>query len=226
MSRVVAIIPARGGSKGVPRKNIRDFCGRPLMAYTIQAALDARCVGEVYVSTEDAEIAAIARECGAEVIDRPEEFASDSASTFSVLRHACEVLNFPETVLVLQPTSPLREARHIDEAYALFDDDVDTVVGVCEVHLYLWRSENGYGIPLFDARKPRQAMDAAYRENGALYVTRGRVIRENDSALGMGISSTGNRRLYVMDERTALDIDSENDFLLVEYMKKMSCQGG
>ena len=224
MKRVAAIIPARGGSKGVHRKNVRTFCGRPLLAHTIQAAIDASCVNEVFVSTEDREIAAIAGRYGALVIDRPNMFATDTASTFSVLHHACETIGFPEIVVVLQPTSPLRGGQHIDEAFLLMDESVDTVVAVCEIHLYMWREENGYGIPEFEERKPRQAMKPQYRENGALYITRGKVIEANDSKMGMGISSTGNRRLYVMDEHFACDIDSEYDFKLVEQIKKLNWQ--
>lgn len=190
MYRVVAIIPARGGSKGIPRKNIKPFCGKPLIVHSIEAGLNSQTIDEVYVSTEDIEIATVSVEAGAKIIDRPADFASDTASTFSVVRHAAQVLHFPDVMVTLQPTSPLRTATHIDEAVVLLQPSVDTVVGVCATHRYYWDIKNGYGVPNFQKRLPRQLMEANYFENGALYVTRKEVIEKNDNRLGMGISSS------------------------------------
>ncbi len=220
MSKIVAIIPARGGSKGIPRKNIRLFCGKPLLQYSVESALHAKLLDKVFVSTEDKEIAEIARYSGAEVIDRPEELAGDDISTFAVLRHAAETLDFPDVLVTLQPTSPLRTARHIDEAISLLDDDVETVVGVCAAHDYCWRIENGYGKPDFDMRLPRQKMPKQYVENGSVYVTRRSVITHNDDKLGMGISSIGKVRLYEMEEIHFIDMDSIFDFKLLESIYK------
>ncbi|MGR3175987.1 MAG: acylneuraminate cytidylyltransferase family protein [Candidatus Scalindua sp.] len=220
MSKIVAIIPARGGSKGIPRKNIRLFCGKPLLQYSIEAARAARLVDEVYVSTEDKEIAEIARSLDAEIIDRPEELAGDNISTFAVLKHAAESIDFPDVLVTLQPTSPLRTARHIDEAISLLDDDVETVVGVCAAHYYCWRIEDGYGKPDFDTRLPRQKMPKQYIENGSVYVTRKSVIAHDDDKLGMGISSIGKVKLYEMEEIHFVDMDSLFDFKLLECIYK------
>lgn len=216
MSRTVAIIPARGGSKGIPRKNIRLFCGRPLIAFSIEAALNARLVDEVYVSSEDDEILAIAGNFGAKTIRRPAEFATDAASTFSVLCHAAQVLNFPDVIVTLQPTSPLREAVHIDEAISQLDADTETVVSVCASHQYMWRVNNGLGEPLFETRQRRQDMEARFFENGSIYVSRKSVFEKNDSQRGMGISSDGRIRLYRMDDLYAVDMDTELDFRILE----------
>jgi len=220
MSRTVAIIPARGGSKGIPRKNIRIFCGKPLVAYSIIAGREARLVDEVYVSTDDREIADIARRFGAQIIERPSEFASDTASTFSVLRHASEVLDFPDIVVTLQPTSPLRTAKHIDEAISLLEDDVETVIAVCSMHRYYWYTKNGYGVPDFDARLRRQDMRERFVENGYIYVTRKSVLLRNDSRLGMGITSAGKVKLYKMKDFYSVELDSELDFIILEEAYK------
>ncbi len=220
MSKAVTIIPARGMSKGIPRKNLRPFHGKPLIQYSIDAARAAELVGDVFVSTEDKEIAGIARDLGAKIIDRPEELAGDDISTFSVIRHAAEVLNFPDVIVTLQPTSPLRTGRHIDEAVSLLDDDVETVVGVCAAHHYCWRIENGYGKPDFETRLPRQKMPKQYVENGSIYVTRKSVIMRNDDKLGMGISSIGKVKLYEMEEIHFVDMNSFFDFKLLECIYK------
>ena len=221
MPRRVAIIPARGGSKGIPRKNIRTFCGKPLMAHSIIAGCEAHSIDEVYVSTDDAEIVDVAEIFGAKVINRPSKYASDTASTFSVLRHASEVLGFPDILVTLQPTSPMRTARHIDEAISLLDEDVETVVGVCPVHRYYWNLENGYGDPDFNARQRRQDMEERFVENGSIYVTRKSVFLRNDSRLGMGITSAGKVRLYKMDELHSIEIDSEFDFRMLEMIHEL-----
>jgi CMP-N,N'-diacetyllegionaminic acid synthase len=219
VSRIVAVIPARGGSKGMLRKNIRLLCGKPLLQYSIEAAHAATLVDEVYVSTDDKEIAEIAKNLDAQIIDRPDELAGDMISTFPVLRHAAKKINFPEIIVTLQPTSPLRTARHIDEAISLINDDVEAVVGVCAAHYYCWRISNGYGKPDFDARLPRQKIQQ-YVENGAVYVTRKSVIVHNDYKLGMGISSKGKVKLYKMEEKYSVDINNDFDWFVVESIIK------
>ncbi len=216
MPRTVAIIPARGGSKGIPRKNIKLLAGKPLLYYSIKAALDATSIDEVYVSTEDKQIAEIAESFGAKVIHRPVKLADDTASTFSVLHHAFNELDSPDIVVVLQPTSPLRTSRHIDEAVKLLDKDVDTVVGVCGDKKYIWEENHGTAIALFSERLPRQGMKKRYVENGALYVTRSKVYLENNGKLGMGISSTGKIQLYKMDDIFNIQVDNDLDWLIIE----------
>ena len=220
MPRTVAIIPARGGSKGIPRKNLRPFCGRPLISYSIVEALKASMVDEVYVSTEDDEISSVAKDFGAKVIERPEEFATDTASTFSVLRHAAETLAFPEVIVTLQPTSPLRKSRHIDEAIALLAEGIETVISVCATHLYMWEYSKGLGEPLFESRRRRQDMEKQYFENGSIYVSCKDIFIRNDSRRGMGISSIGAVKLYEMDRIYAIDLDTELDFRILEELYK------
>lgn len=220
MFKVVAIIPARGGSKGIHRKNLSLFCNKPLIQYSIEAALSATKIDDVYVSTEDTEIAAISKKLHAEIINRPKELAKDDTPTFPVLRHAAEVLNFPDVIVTLQPTSPLRTAKHIDEALSLLNDDIESVVGVSSVHRYFWSLENGFGKPNFYLRLPRQKMPKQYIENGSIYVTRKSVIMRNDYKLGMGISSKGKVKLYEMEDIHSIEIDTVFDLKLLEYVYK------
>lgn len=226
MSRIAAVIPARGGSKTIKRKNIKPMLGKPLVYYSITAALKAATISEVYVSTEDREIAQIAKSLGAEIIERPPELATDYSSTFDVVRHAETVLGSPDIIVILQPTSPLRNEREIDEAVALLDDETDTVVGCCELKKYIWESRDGIGSPLFSERLPRQQMEEKYFENGAIYVTRPKVYRGNDYRLGMGISSKGRTRLYIMDEHHAFDIDTEVDWKITEQLLRAGIEAG
>src|ERR671933_1940916 len=117
--RILGLIPARGGSKGIPGKNLAPLCGRPLLAWTVGAACAAGSLDRVVVSTDSDEIAAAARELGADVLERPAELARDDTPMRDVVLHALEELGRPEVLALLQPTSPLRRAAHVDEAVAL-----------------------------------------------------------------------------------------------------------
>ena len=137
-NKIIAIIPARGGSKGISRKNIKSLAGKPLIAYSIEAALKSKYINSVVVSTEDEEIAKISEKCGAEVIERPEELAKDEKPTIDVIFQVLEILRMknhtPDIVVLLQPTSPLRDTEDIDNAIELFlNGGCESVVSVCEV---------------------------------------------------------------------------------------------
>ncbi len=179
---MVAIIPARGGSKGLKRKNLCDLAGKPLLAWTIQAALDAFWIGETYVSTEDAEIATTARRFGARVINRPAALAQDDSLSRDVLLHALEHLadqdRRPSWSAFLQPTSPLRTAAHIDACWSeLWDGECRSIVSVCECEHHPYKSllldKDGAFQPLqawSALEQPRQQLPRAFRPNGAIYM--------------------------------------------------------
>jgi CMP-N-acetylneuraminic acid synthetase len=221
--RLLAIIPARGGSKGVPRKNIRLLCGRPLIAYSIDAARQARAVDRAIVSTDDDEIAEISRGLGAEVRLRPPALSQDDTPTRAVLDHVVAELAqdsyVPDAVLTLQPTSPLRMPRHVDEAAALFvaDDQADSLVSCIEVpHIFhplsvMRRNEGGYLEPYLTAPQPHRRQDkpALYARNGAaVYITRTARIAEY---------VFGGRLLpYLMDAESSIDIDTLEDLQIAE----------
>ena len=218
--KILAIIPARGGSKGVPRKNVRAVAGKPLIAWTLEAALAATRIDRVVVSTDDAEIAKVASGLGAEVpFLRPAALAADASPTVDTLRHVVAELRAREgytadAVMTLQPTSPLRTARHIDEAAALFaaDPAAESLVSFVEVpHIFhprsvMTRDEAGYMVPFLTEPQPsrRQDKEPVFARNGAaIYITR-------TSCLDRFVFG-GRLLAYMMDPACSLDVDDEAD---------------
>jgi CMP-N-acetylneuraminic acid synthetase len=199
---VLGLIPARGGSKAVPRKNLAPVAGRPLLAWTLDAARAARELTRVVVSTDDDEIAAAA---GADVLRRPPELAADTTPMIVVVRHAIAELA-PEIVVVLQPTSPLRRATHIDEAVSLLiESGADCVVSVVEVpHRFAPDSLMDVADGRVVARssiRTRQKKERVYARNGPAVLAR-RVATLGDDLY------EGDCRPYVMEERDSLDVDT------------------
>jgi len=220
MPRTLAIVPARGGSKGIPRKNIHPLAGKPLIAWTILAAKAARGVDRLVVSTDDSEIAAVAREWGAEVAMRPAGLAQDATPTLPVLRHVLDALGeSPDAVMTLQPTSPLRTAAHIEAALAAFhaDPGADSLVSVIDVpHVFhprsvMKRGGDGYLVPYLDRPQPfrRQDKEAVFARNGAaIYLTRTAKLAEYI----FGGKLIG----FPMDAESSLDIDAPADLVVAE----------
>lgn len=221
MGEVIGIIPARGGSKGVPRKNVLPLAGKPLIVWTIEAARAASTVGRVVVSTDDEEIGTVAERAGAEVIWRPAELATDTAPTEPAVFHVLEELERaegyrPDAVALLQCTSPLRGADVIDAGVQkLFQTGCDAVMTVTPIqHWYLagYVDNGDVFVPEYDYfRRPRhQEMPEKYRENGALYVTRREALYRYGNRLG------GDVRVIIMDPVRSLDIDTPEDLALAE----------
>lgn len=186
--QVLSIIPARGGSKSVPRKNVRPLAGKPLIAYTIEAALAASSVDRVVVSTDDTEIREIALLHGAEVIDRPAELASDTATSESALLHALDHLEAaegyrPDLLVFLQCTSPFTLPEDIDNVVAkVRDGGADSALTASVFHGFLWREgEDGFGGINHDKsiRERRQDREPEYLETGAVYAMRTQGFREH-----------------------------------------------
>lgn len=220
---MLAVIPARGGSKGVPGKNIRDLNGKPLIAYTIEAAVVSDIFDTIIVSTDSQEIANVAVSYGVEVpFIRPDELAGDTVSSDDVIRHALayyDELGVKHTeVCKLQPTSPLRNARHLKEAYKLFRDrQADFVVSVCECeHSPLWSGIIGADLRLDNfisedvKRACRQDLPTYYRLNGAIYMGKVQAFLNNKSFLGE------NSIAYIMEQADSIDIDSMIDMKLAK----------
>lgn len=181
--KFVAIITARGGSKGLPGKNIRPLAGKPMIAYSIEAALNSGVCDACFVTTEDPAIKAVSLRFGAEVIDRPSALATDGATSDAVVVHALGELERrglkPEAFILLQPTSPLRTAEHIRAAaQILATEKVGSVVGVTTVEHHPYKDFVVRGDilePLFDWKSlglPRQSLPEVFRQNGAIYAVR------------------------------------------------------
>jgi CMP-N-acetylneuraminic acid synthetase len=214
---VVGIIPARAGSKGIPRKNVALLAGRPLLAWTIDAALGSTALTRTFVSTEDAEIAATARSLGAAVLDRPAELARDETAMRSVLDHAVAELGAVDVLVLLQPTSPLRRPEHIDEAVRLLvQSDADCIVSVVEVpHRFapnsLMALDDGRLVPLGDSAARRQDKHPLYARNGPAVLAL-RTDRLGDDLYG------GDCRAYLMRPEDSLDVDDPFDLELAEVL--------
>ncbi len=216
----IAIIPARGGSKGVPRKNIRLLAGKPLIAHSIEDAQESNLVDQVYVSTDDHEIATIAAEYGANIIERPAELAHDTASSESALIHSLQTLEQqninPDLLVFLQCTSPIRTGVEIDQAIAkLKAEQADSLLSVSPSHRFLWEEVDGVAKSInydYRHRPRRQDMNPQYVENGSIYVFKPWVLKENQNRLG------GKIALYVMSEMAAVEIDSEDDFKMIDFL--------
>ncbi len=223
---VVALVTARGGSKGIPRKNIKPLAGKPLIAWAIEAALESRFLSRVIVSTEDDEIMETARTFGAEVpFKRPAELACDDSSHISVARHALDWLqknegHCPEFMMVLQPTAPLRIAADIDGAIELAEEkSADAVVSVVEAqhHPYVTRQLGELGTltefvpcPLTYAR--RQEFPPAYAFNGAIYLNRCAHLADCNTHAPEGSYA------FVMPPERSIDLDTPWDFHLAELI--------
>jgi len=230
LNNVLGLIPARGGSSGIPRKNITLLAGRPLLAYTCEAALASGRLTRVLVSTDDEEIAAVGRACGAEVpFLRPADLARADTPSLPVAQHAVHWLIerggwTPEVVVLLQPTSPLRGAQHIDEALdCMAQTDADTIVSTVAVpHRFspysLLRAQDGFLHDFWEAPVPfdrfrRQEIPTLYARNGpAILATRTNVLFDRQSFYGERIMP------YVMCEQDSVDIDTWFDLRLAEWL--------
>jgi len=185
-SNIVAIIPARGGSKSIPKKNIIDFCGKPLISWNIKQALESKCVREVYVTTDDKEIADVSHKYGARIIWRPVELATDTSSSESALLHAIdeiEKIHKIDVVVFLQTTSPLREPSDIHRAIEIFiSKSADSLFSAAVLEDFcVWEDEGGDLKSItfdYKNRGRRQDRKPYYLENGSIYIFKPEVIKQ------------------------------------------------
>lgn len=220
----IAIIPARSGSKGLPDKNIKELNGCPLIGYSIKAALESEIFDTVMVSTDSERYADIAIKCGATVpFLRDVENAGDKSSSWDVVREVLskykEIGHEFESVCLLQPTSPLRTAQNIVEAYEMLESrDAKAIVSVCEVeHSPLWCNVLGENASLKgfikeEAKMPRQQLKQFYRINGAIYIAKVKEFLTNDDLY------TEKCYAYIMDRNKSVDIDTIEDFKYAELL--------
>lgn len=209
----LGIVPARGGSKAIPGKNIRPLLGVPLMVYTIEAARRSSLVPRTVVSTDSEEIAAVARGAGAEVVMRPDELATDESPTEDALIHVLEALGEePDYVVTLEPTSPLRTPQTIDKCVELARaEDADAVFTVVETRAVLGRLEGTvFRFVQPGERRRRQDREPLHRESSTVYVTRTRWLLEQRSVIAEPMYAV------VVPEEEAIDINTPVDFLLAE----------
>lgn len=229
----MGIIPARKSSKGIHNKNIKPLLSKPLIVYTIEAALKSKVFDRIVVSTDSFKIKKVSQKYGAEVpFLRPKNLAGDNTPMISVLRHALKFLEqkerfYPDVVVLLQPTSPLRKPIHIKKALEKFlKSKADSVVTICEAEFspyWMKRLLKDRVIPFIENKKRvytrRQDLPKVYRLNGAIYIAKRNIIMEENSILGE------DTRAIIMNQEDSIDIDTEIDFKLAELiLKKRLCK--
>lgn len=233
-TEVLGLIPARGGSKSVLKKNMKLLAGKPLIAYTIEEARESRFITRLIVSTDDEDIARVSRKYGAEVpFLRPKELAEDDTPDLPVFQHALKWLKenedyTPDIIVHLRPTSPFRKAEHIDAGIELLTKDkkADSVRSVCQpgqTPYKMWKMRDGYLVPLLTLEEkamepynmPRQKLPIVYWQTASVDVTRYNTIMGKNSM-------TGERILpLIIDEEYSIDLDSETDFRIAEEIMKL-----
>ncbi len=220
------IIPARGGSKGVPKKNLKELRGKPLVAWSIEQALSVADPNNVLLSTDSPEIASVAENFGLKVpFLRPSELSQDETSTEPVLLHAldwyCAHRGVVDAVVLLQPTSPFRKINSLRGAMAQFEaKNADSLLSVTENHHFFWRDRKSPEA-LYDYRRRPRRQDISddqrwYRENGSIYITKVAVLRKDKNRLGGLIS------MYLMSEEESWEIDTPEDFGVVSSLMAKS----
>jgi len=219
--KFIAIIPARAGSKRLKDKNILNLSGKPLLAWSIEAGLKSKYIDKVIVSSEDEKILEIACDYDAKIIKRPYHLASDTATTFDTLKHTLENIESYDYIVLLQPTSPLRDAKHIDEAIELLQQkNADAIISVCKSdHSPLWsntlpenKSMKNF---LHNEIKNRRSQDleSYYKLNGAIYICNIKKLLEEET-----LFLQENIFAFIMDKKSSIDIDDIIDFKLAEVL--------
>lgn len=214
MNKIVVLFPLRGGSKSIPKKNIKSLAGKPLAAWTLEAAAKSSLISAVYVSTDSEEISTVVQGLGLgiKVIQRPAEFASDVASTESVMLHFMSQLDF-DLLVTIQATSPLLTTEDLDRAIIQFQQQqLDSMLSAVRTKRFFW-NDDATPINYDPLHRPRrQDFDGTLMENGAFYITKREILERYQCRLG------GKIGIYEMDESTAVEIDEPEDWERVERL--------
>jgi CMP-N,N'-diacetyllegionaminic acid synthase len=215
--RILSIIPARGGSKGLPRKNIIDLAGKPLIAWTIEASLNSEYISKTIVSSDDDEILNISKKYNADIIKRPDELALDTTAIEPVIKHVVEELKIEnleyDYLVLLQPTSPLRYAKDIDNAFdMLFKNNATALISVCEIDNKILKAfkqnKDTFIEGISNNKYPfmrRQDLPKIYLSNGSIYIIK------IDEFLINNSFHTNKTISYIMNEIKSIDIDTQGD---------------
>tara|TARA_Y200000002_G_C22664919_1_gene657544 strand:- start:41 stop:733 length:693 start_codon:yes stop_codon:yes gene_type:complete len=217
----LAVVPARSGSKRLPKKNILSLCGKPLISWSIDAAIKSRYLDKIVVTSDDDMILDIANKHGVHAIKRPDELASDSATSYDVVKHTLDNLESYDYVALLQPTSPLRNETHIDDAIEYMEEKkANAVISVCETdHSPMWSNTLDSSLSLKDfiknefLNKRSQDLDKNYKLNGAIYICK------TDSLIKeQGFFLEDNIYAFIMDRLSSVDIDQDIDFKIAKAL--------
>jgi CMP-N,N'-diacetyllegionaminic acid synthase len=220
---ILAIIPARGGSKGIPMKNLIKLNKKPLLEYSITSALNSKFITKTIVSTDNKKIANYSKKLNAEVIIRPKKFATNTSKIEPVIEHSINFLkknsNFiPDLIVLLQNTSPFRTSKHIDNALKLyFQNSFDSILSVYASHSFFWKKVGSkYTAVNYDPQKRlnRQNFKDQFIENGAIYITKYSLFKKNKNRI------SGKVGIFEMNENDSIDIDTTLDLLYAESILK------
>ena len=223
--KVLSIIPARGGSKGIPLKNLVMLNQKPLLYYTVIASLKSKIINKTVVSTDNKNIGKVALKLGAEVVSRPKKLATDTTPLEPVVKHVLNYLNThqgynPEIIVILQNTSPLRTAKHIDEALTLMKRrNYDSILSGFSIHTFLWKKSKKIIVPLdYNPKKRpnRQNRHEQLFENGAIFATKTRCFTKNNCRI------SGKIGFYKMPIESSYNVDSYDDLRSVRKFLKNS----
>ena len=217
---ILCVIPARGGSKRIPNKNILLLGGKPLIVHSIEHAKKSKLIKKIIVSTDSPEITRVSKKCGVEVVRRPKRISGDHAAPESAIKHVIEQVEksgfYPDLIVFLQCTSPIRGPHDIDRAIKkLYKENADSLLSVCRNERFLWRSVFGNMQPVnYDyLKRPRdQDHPEEYRENGSIYIFKPEVMQKYGNRLG------GKIAVYEMDYWSSFQIDSPEHFELCEWI--------
>jgi len=226
--QIIGIIPARGGSKGVPRKNIRKLGGKPLVQYSIEAAAQSKCIDTVVVSTDDEEIASLSESVGSRVIRRPDKLASDRALVMDAVRHVIDIETKNgreyDLLVLLEPTAPFRTAEDIDETITLMlKNKADSAATFSETETpptRTWRIRDNTPEPFIkgsDPFQPRQSHEKGYSLNGMVYVLKTSMLSEYPETNSFLIGKTS---ANLIPQERVVDIDTEMDLFIAEQILK------
>jgi N-acylneuraminate cytidylyltransferase/CMP-N,N'-diacetyllegionaminic acid synthase len=223
--QILCFILARGGSKGVPRKNIKQLYGKPLIAHSIDVAKKSHYIDKIYVSTEDEEIKKISIFNGANVIDRPQELATDESNYLDAVKHMLDTISEVKEnpiIILLETTSPIRKSVYLDDCIKLLDENTDCVASISEVKVqpvYMFKENNGYLEKFEKSLKVnnRQQMEKLFNYNGSILVSTVNFLKNQEEAV-----FGGRLKGYLLDEKHSVDIDSPLDFQICEFLLKNS----
>lgn len=229
VKKIAVLIPARGGSKGLARKNVLQFNGHPLISWSIKNAIDTKCVSGVFVSTDCEEISSISEHYGATVVKRPPAISTDTSSTEEVIQHFFDVVPTPEIehLCLLQCTSPIRRTSFIDDFFsAHIHQRVDSSLSVASSHRFLWKvdeTKKANSINYDPSRRPRRqdikTEEIIYEETGSGYIFSKKGFLESQSRL------FGKIGIFETAWAESFEIDTKQDFLVLEHMHKLYITG-
>lgn len=220
--KILSVIPARGGSKGIPMKNIVKINGKSLLHYSINSSLNSKYITKTIVTTDNQKIANEAKRLNADVVIRPKKLSTDKSQIEPAIEHVLKTLkkkNFvPDIIILLQNTSPLRNNKHVDEAIEIFlKKKYDSIISVYPAHEFLWRVKNDRIVPIsYDPKKRpnRQQIKKEFLENGSIYITKFSAFIKSKCRV------SGKIGIYEMTKEDSLQIDSKEDLKIISSILK------